>query len=487
MNLTWGQPASLMIPVGVWILAIAIATALEPLAGVGMAAIPLLLIWLSRSRNNVLLLLLFLAPFGNSMIIGDNAFGIEGAKITNVISFFVLFSMMFDTNMLQRPDKLEALAIRVMWIYIFLFIIVVARSIPNVATFRVLDPVTFQGEGVPAYILSTIVRPLTYVLPFYVILKRTRSASDINTIVEVIGISIFFLSCAVLAAIASDPGVLNDPTRDQVAHLFEQYFGLHYNNIGTIYCIVAPVMLYLAMRGKIFWQLNFVLMLATVFVLESRTSLIAVVIVSAAYLVLRRRTLLLTAAGGVAAVVLPFAVLPSVAALVSVGLSSTHEVTADSLFTGRIDAIWLPLLREWFSSPMLLLFGGGRFGIMTSPLWLTGQVYNATHAHNAFVDFFIDSGLPLLLVLVVSVVYFIRWAWKVGKRIDDPLFWALFLSVIGYLIDSITAGAIYPTYDNIELFPLLALLVNVARLHEPTRQRLANAGLVQQRAVAHAL
>ena len=54
----------------------------------------------------------------------------------------------------------------------------------------------------------------------------------------------------------------------------------------------------------------------------------------------------------------------------SIGLISGD---VDKIFTGRIDSIWLPLIKERFSNLNQLLFGVGRFSMMDSPLYLRGH------------------------------------------------------------------------------------------------------------------
>jgi O-Antigen ligase len=462
-NLFAGYPGLLSVLILIWLAVTAVALAVEPTAGMAIAVCPILVVWLSLDRNNMVLLFLFILPFSNALILGDNVLGIQGAKVSSIVAVLIFISMLFDNNLFTFNDVLEKKALLLFGAYVLVFVMIFARSVPNSELFYVMEPRYFSADRM-SYVLSYGVRPLTYLLPFFVILKRARSLEAIHEILAVIGLSIFVFSCLVLAVVFSHVSVLSDPSRTQLAVICQYYFGLHYNDIGTIYSIVCAPLLYLAIRGGLFWRLNFFLLIAIVLIIESRTTLIDVALVSAVYLVLQRKRVLLMAAGGAAAVIAPFVLLPSLATLFSVGLTSNQDVTADALFSGRIVHIWVPLLGEWFSSPMLLLFGAGRFGILTSPLMLVGEVLSVGHAHNAFIDFFIDSGLPLLVALVVALVYFLRRGWVLGTQFKSPLYWAVYLSVVSYMIQTVTGTSIYPTLDNMELFPLVAILVNLVRV-----------------------
>ena len=157
----------------------AIATVFEPLAGVAVAATPILLFWIARDRNNLLLLFLFVLPFSNAMFIGENIGGIQGAKVPNILAALVVLSMIFDGDLFASRDRMERAAMQVFGLYILLFLIAVLRSIPNYKLFHTVEPTLFPDEFW-SYVLSYVVKPFTMVVPFFVLLKRARSAADIE-------------------------------------------------------------------------------------------------------------------------------------------------------------------------------------------------------------------------------------------------------------------------------------------------------------------
>ncbi|WP_206614992.1 hypothetical protein, partial [Aureimonas ureilytica] len=76
--------------------------------------------------------------------------------------------------------------------------------------------------------------PAFYILPFLFILKRCRSFSEIETVVDAICVSILLLSASfILVALMNPSAALSG--RASVNALCESYFGTHYNTMGTIY------------------------------------------------------------------------------------------------------------------------------------------------------------------------------------------------------------------------------------------------------------
>lgn len=151
--------------------------------------------------------------------------------------------------------------------------------------------------------------------------------------------------------------------------------------------------------------------------------------------------------------------------LLSVGFGSSSDVSGNDMFSGRVDYLWLPLLSEWTSDIGLFLFGAGRYGIVTSKLWDPGNLIHADHAHNAIFNFFLDCGMILTGVLVIFLAIGTVAAWRVGRRLNSDLYWALFACMFGCGISMATQGDILPRIDSMYAFPIIAMMINLARLH----------------------
>jgi O-antigen ligase len=217
-----------------------------------------------------------------------------------------------------------------------------------------------------------------------------------------------------------------------------------------------------ALEKHPFWIANFAFAVLTIIFLQSRSALLVFLVSNALLLLLlKRKKLLIFFSGTLLAVSLLW--LPET--LIHGFTTGFDSGTADAVLTGRVDRLWIPLVTEWLENPRKLFFGAGRYGILTSPLWVQGFLIPTSHAHNAFLDFFLENGIILFGFLVFFIITFMTASWRVCKQIDTPLCWSLFVSLFAYLVATITDRQLFPNVENMLLFPSIALLINAIRLH----------------------
>jgi hypothetical protein len=420
----------------------------------------------------VFLLFVFILPFQIVPFLTDNLLGIQGFKPFNLLSAAVLAYLVFDTAPLHATDKIERTSIRIFLLYFATLAIALIRSIPNAPLLHSRGPGSFQ-EPYFNFILSDCIVPTFYLLPFLFILKRMRSFQELERITTVICLSILLLSITFVALVLMNPSVLlsggpsgmaNPANRSEMAELCETYFGVHYNIIGSIYISTVPLLVYRALTRGGLWIAALCLSLLAVLFLESRSALLTVAASCSLFLILRRRFVILIVGALAAGVTSLLWIAPTIQALFSIGFDSGPGVSADALFTGRVDYIWLPLLDEWTSDIGLFLFGAGRYGIQTSRLWDTGTFINVGQAHNAIINFFLDCGVILTAALLIFLFVGTATAWRVGRRLNSDLYWALFACIFGYGISMATESEILPTIENMYVFPIIAMMINLTRL-----------------------
>lgn len=415
------------------------------------------------------LLFLFMWPFQGALFLADNLFDIQGFKPFNLLSAVVLAYLVFDTAPLHATDKIERTSIRIFLLYFAMFAIALIRSVPNAPLLHSRFP------GIPGsyvdFVLSACIVPTFYTLAFLFILRRMCSFQELEKITTVICLSILLLSISFVALVLMNPSVLlsghaggmTDSDRDEIAQLCIAYLGSHYNIIGGMFISTVPLLLYRALTRGALWIAPLCLSLLAVLLLESRTALVAVAASCSLFLILRRRFGILVFGAGAASVTSLVWSGPTVDALLSIGVGSGFS--ADALLTGRVDYIWRPLLEEWTSNIGLFLFGAGRYGIGTSQLWNTGALLEKNVAHNAIIEFFLDCGVILTGVALMFLMAGTVTAWRVGRRLNSDLYWALFASMFGCGISMTTGRAILPSIENMYAFPIIAMMINLARLH----------------------
>ena len=225
--------------------------------------------------------------------------------------------------------------------------------------------------------------------------------------------------------------------------------------------LTGPLLLLMAVQRKGFWAANYVLAVVALLLLGSRTSLSVFAFASLAVLLFMGHVRLALAGLIVGVVAIAaFAATPTVSALLSVGVDAGQIVSLDRILERRQTLIWVPLLIEWWEQPTKFWFGAGHFGILTSRVWLGG----ITHAHNGLIDFFLDCGIILTGALVAFLVWGLAAAWRVARRVRDPVLWVLFVCVVAYLASTVTGRGFFPRNDNGQLFPILALLIAYGRV-----------------------
>lgn len=415
----------------------------------------------AQEHDIAFFLLIVLLPFHNSPALAFNLFDIQGLKPLNILSIIVLVFLLIEKAKVSERDRLYKRAFLYFKLYAFAFSYVFLRSVSNQSLFHVILPTAYP-ESQLSYILSYWLVPLSYLVPFIFILRRIATPAKMRQLVSAIGFSLFLFSCVFLYAVATNPGALLTADRSGILELCNNYFGLHYNSVGTIYLIGGPLLLYKAIEGRPFWILNFLLGTLVILLDQSRSAFIAFLISNIMFIFLVRK-----GAGGRAWIIVVGmmtigALVPTLSIMLSVGTQQSSN-SVDTLLQGRASAIWVPLITQWWDSPSLFLLGAGKFGILTTSLWREGAIYQAVHAHNAFIDFFLDSGFVLLVIAVIALTRYIYWSWTVGKSINSPVFWAAFCCVAAYMIGMFTEREIYPSGDNMTMFPIIGLMLNVAR------------------------
>jgi hypothetical protein len=224
------------------------------------------------------------------------------------------------------------------------------------------------------------------------------------------------------------------------------------------------LLLYKFLTRNSLWIVPVVLSLFAILLLSSRSALLTVAATFFLFLLHKRKFIILIFGAAVAGIMSLLWTGPTMEALLSIGFQSTSDVSADALLTGRVDYIWIPLLSEWTDNIGSLLFGAGRYGIMTSDSWYTGAIIQATHAHNAIIDFFLDCGAIATGVLLIFMYVGVSTAWRVGRRLNNDLYWASSACVFGYGISMLTEREVFPSIDNMYVFLLIAMMINLARL-----------------------
>ena len=426
---------------------------------IALCSLPFILYFgLSNREAPPLYILLLCLPFSNVPVLKHNLLGIPGMKPFNLIAALSFLFLIYHTkSILDKNSYIEKKVFLYFIIYFILFTITVFRSLSYLPTLHYLMPEVFHKSPMN-YILSAYISKSLFLIPFIYIIIVIKERENIEKIIKILCFSTLLLSIYALIVFFFNIQIIIS-NRHEIRELCSHYFGMHYNELATIYISTLPLILYRALKNDFIQKLNFGMSIVVMLSLQSRSGIGVILISLIIFLFLtnKKKELMFFS---VLLVIFSVYLLPDfLLKTLSTGVKSG---SMDAVFTGRIEFFWIPLLTEWINDPKLFFLGKGRYALMTSPLFSKGHFVYATHAHNAFIDFFLECGFIAFVFLIVFIIKKIRLAWQYGKIIKSPLYWALFTSIIGYIIGGLTERQVFPSNQNMYFISIIALLVNYA-------------------------
>ncbi|HEY5048127.1 MAG TPA: hypothetical protein VII49_08925 [Rhizomicrobium sp.] len=417
-------------------------------------------------RDGMFLSLIAAMPLLASPPMATSIFGIDSLRLYNILPALALIAFVTGSRILPNNDRLERNAFYAFLGYALFVACIFARSVPNLPAFHATWP-KFFPVSVRKYAMTDFLLPITTACSFLYVLRRMSSAEGIALTVDAIVIALFAVSTVVMLAIAYDPAPLfsTDPGRRAILQLVNDTLGMHYNAIGTILATAAPLLLYMALKRGSFWALTYGLALAAVLVTKSRTGLFTFVGISAVTMIVLGRARTLLASGPVLGAAALLILGPVLISLVTIGFTQKSGISLWLLLSGRETVVWLPVIFEWSRDPFLLFFGAGFHGIVNSTLIDSGATgFVTAQAHNLYLEFFLDNGIILFVAFLAAIGAWLVWAWRLGKRVQSQLYWSLYLCLASFLISGLSGRLYYPDIENYLMFPIMATLINVARL-----------------------
>lgn len=438
---------------------VAIALVANPIFGIVLALLPLLLYIFSAGTKYLLFLFILFSPFASAPQLSSNIMGIAGAKPFNLIAALCFAGIFFHGGSLLPVNNAEKKVFFYFSLYFMIFTIASFRTLEYLPLLHWLRPEDFHSSPL-RHLLSIYIQPALYFVPFFYIIKHVKEYDDISQTAHVICLSCFILSAVVLCIAFSNFSQII-LSRENVWKIFRSALGMHYNAIGSLYITTYPILLHQAFKKKPFDIINLCLAILAIGLLQSRSTIIVMLLSTYLYLFLSEKKIhivwLTSVLACFAAAWLPTFLLHTLQ-------TGFDQGDLNAIFTNRINKIWLPLITEWVSDRNLLLFGKGRYGLMTSTVYNTGYLIKTTHAHNAYIDFFLNCGLILLSLLLGFIAWAIKSAWETGRKINDPFFWAFLICILAFLFGGFTQRDFLPKHENLFLFPVVALMINYTLL-----------------------
>lgn len=442
---------------------LSIAVLKDGLLAILLAAVLMFLVVFMQSRLAILKVFILVLPFHYSPYLSSDFLGIPGAKIVNILGFFLFLALLHfgrSNPELGVPErKFRKHVYFVFAVYITWFVFMVFRSLDYFALLRSVSIDKF-GDSELHYLLSYLIRPFIYLLPVFFVVHIVRRRKEIDSIVKCICFAYFLLSSFVLFVSL----ILNSSRfidKYYMTSVWSDWLGIHYNTIGTVYLSFSSVLFYRAIVGSLFDRFNFLIAICSVLVIQSRSTYFLFPVSCIIVLLFLKNINGIIAFVISTSLIISFLLPEFVVQRLSFGVGGG---TADTVLAGRVESMWIPLVGESFSSLYKFFFGAGRFSMVASPLYQRGLVYQAYHPHNAFIEVFIDGGIISLCLLLFGVLYCLSSSVAWGVKLRSPLYWSMLSSVIVYLLAMLTERTVYPSIQNMVLYLVIALMISKVSL-----------------------
>ena len=440
------------------IAAVAILAAFSPVLALVLTLGAATLLVISRCPQVGLCAWILVIPFSDTAILNTQLGGIPGLKIPNILAILTLAAYALSPTRMKMPRRAGAFSAGML----LLLTISVLRSLPQLRTFN-----WFWNESMNTtrYLLSHLVKPALWFLPFFVIAGFARNRKDLVLVLDIAQVGVIFLSIylsAVYLLYVPDKGSVQ-----VVRETFSVLLNMHGNELSSFYIVMYPLVLArLIHKRSLFNWVAFCLSILAVFILFSRAAYALLVVSSVMLFLLERRQKMLPLLA-LAAATLVF-ILPSTVADRATSTLGSGDLNLIS--AGRIENIWPPLISEYLHSPVKLIFGSGRYAVLFSDAAKSNSILPVGHAHNMYLDIVLDAGLVGLAYFLASFLGFLRFLRRNTYTCIEPdlrfAMQGIYVSLLSYMISGITDRSFMPKLDNSYLWIILAVGIGIVGLNE---------------------
>ena len=419
-----------------------------------------ILVLVSNSPIKALSILILLLPFTGTVIFEEPLVGIPGGKLLNLLGLFVILISLINHKKVQKPPFYPLLFAV---LFIGMFGLSILRSLPH------LDAINFLREdklSVIRYILSDFIKPLIYFSPFIVTILFLEKSSELSFLTSMLAWSLTLLSIYLTYLCLFRIPDITDVNEASQYYLLT--FGMHRNDLANFYILGFPLVLgRFFLKRSVFTITSLILVIIAIGFLYSRTAYFTVTVSFILYLLLSKRTkvfpILLVVAFGFSSIISTVIVERA-----SKGLKSGDW---DEIFAGRVQGIWVPLVEEYGKSPAKLLFGNGRYAILSSDSATRGIILETVeHPHNMYLEQILDVGIFGLILIIAFFAFLLKRCYVCLRRSNNSemkeYYSAFLVSLLCYFAGGLTGRSLFPTLTNSYFWFIAGITIALNRSSE---------------------
>jgi len=397
------------------------------------------------------MLALFILPLSGTRLMPHELGGIRGLNPLNVLLAISFFSLLM-TRPFMRKRLVLPTPPREVWLFLGIILfggLLGATNVSKIPGFYQTETLQLGFDSPFAYLRDVVIRPLLYLIFAYMLSLVVANARKPERVLIPYFISSLILPIIVMVVVAVS-GVSLSMLASSHARNFLSRLGLHANELGLFFNMTFALgaFTWLSLRSLLArWLLAIALGLVGLGVLLtfSRGALLGMAVIVLYFLFTARRFSLM--AGMLVLMMVVAAALPSaVVERASMGFRSGNvgEISA-----GRVDHIWLPLLPETVTSPLV---GHGMSSILWSEAARRHAILPVGHPHSAYLGVVLDFGL----MGVIVVFMFYRHLWRYFSRLaeghDNPVWRGYFRGALAcillLLVQGLTDDRFTPTFPQ---------------------------------------
>jgi hypothetical protein len=400
-------------------------------------------------------LLILLMPISRGDVFPHAMLGITGLNPVNLLLVATLGSCLlqglFDGGIRRfMPGPL-------LWLYIVPFLIAGALGSRHVGEIgHYYEELMFNDAA--GYIRELVVRPLVVVVFALLVGAAVARSEKLDKFLIPTLISIWLVGSMFVVPVFLTRGGL-----DALASKSHDVFtavGLSPNDLGPLYAFTYALLLFTWAESKE-PALRIVLLALMAMVVVGlmltfcRAAYVGFIVVNALFLLWRRnaKTLIFLAlVTAVALLLLPGAVYDRVTWGFGEGLNT--------ISSGRIDLIWLPLLEDVLRSP---IYGNGLGSIRWSEAVREGTAVATGQAHSAYLETVLDMGIAGLVLLCAYFVHV--WKGFLALSVDPAVsptqrgfYQGAAAGLACFLVTGITGGLLTPAEYQIFLWLAIGMM-----------------------------
>jgi hypothetical protein len=364
-----------------------------------------------RDYRTGAMIALILLPLSATRLIPRELGGIKGLNPLNMVLAMSIGSLLLMLAFSNEKIRLPKLP-RPFLIYVALMLFAGLHGAMSVnlipAYYKANDVITFDGPV--GYLRDVLFKPIIILIVAYLLATAVANArSGIRYLIPLFSTSIL-VPLVVIGFVAAS-GLSLSTLASSHSRNFLSALGIHANELGFMFNICFSLALFSffyvehAFAKLCLGGLIGILTMA-IGLTFSRGAFLGYMMVLAYFLFTQRKFQMMV--GVVCLVVIGAFFMPK--AIVERATTGVKSGDVKDISAGRVSEIWLPLLPETMSSPLI---GRGLSSVMWSNAARARTILPVGHPHSAYLGTILDFGFGGALV----IIYFFRHMWQTYRKI----------------------------------------------------------------------